>query len=131
MNLCPFCRNSHNKSHYIIDYEQKNFICRSHYNLYISYCNECKKDICTLCQKNHIGHNLIDYGNILPNIDKFEIINQTKEKIIEYNNYIKEIISKLNSFTDQLDLYYNIYANIINNFDIIKINNSIIQNVND
>lgn len=132
MNLCPLCKNSHNKTHDIIDYEQKDFICRSHHDIFISYCNDnnCKKDICTLCQKDHIGHKLIAYGDILPDIDKSEI-NKTKEKINEYKNNIKEVISKLNNYMEKLDSYYNIYSNIINNFDIRKRNYSIMQNVND
>ena len=30
INLCPICRNNHDKTHYIIDYDQKNYICEKH-----------------------------------------------------------------------------------------------------
>ena len=48
LNLCPLCKNSHDKKHHIIDYNQKNFICDLHYENYISYCKECQNDICLL-----------------------------------------------------------------------------------
>ena len=45
MNLCPLCQMNHNKSHYIVDYEKKDYKCRDHFETYIYYCNECKKDM--------------------------------------------------------------------------------------
>ena len=68
INLCPLCRSSHDKTHSIIDYEQKNYICDLHYEGYSSYCKDCKKDICLICEKNHDKHKIISYGKMLPNI---------------------------------------------------------------
>ena len=104
INLCPLCRNSHDKSHYIIDYNQKDFICRIHQDLFISYCDVCKKDICTLCQKQHNGHKLIIYGNIIPDIDKFKNgLNQLEAKINRCKDHIKEIILNLNKLMKNLN----------------------------
>ena len=62
INICPLCKSIHNKNHDIIDYEQKYFICNLHNENYISYCEDCKFDICLECEKNHKGHILISYG---------------------------------------------------------------------
>ena len=61
MNICPSCSSSHDKNHKIIDYEKNNFICNLHSDLFNSYCNNCKKDICLICLKNneHIDHSII------------------------------------------------------------------------
>lgn len=131
MNLCPLCKNSHDKSHFITEYENKYFFCKNHYEMYISYCDNCKKDICTLCEKMHANHKLIAYGSIIPDLSKFEEKNKEfKEKVSNYKNYIKAIISKLNYIIENLESYYNIYSTIINNFNIRNRNYSIIQNIN-
>ena len=131
MNLCPLCKNSHNKNHYISDYEDKDYTCSNHKDIYVSYCKDCKKDICTLCQKDHNKHNLISYGNIIPDTSGFEKdLKETKESIERYKKKIKTIITKLNILIEDLDKYYNIYENLLNNFDIRKRNYSIIQNIN-
>ena len=72
----------HDKSHYIYDYNEKDFICSKHYDTFNSYCIECKKDICVLCEKKHTYHDLITYGNIVPNIDEYNKQLKTLEKKI-------------------------------------------------
>ena len=42
-NLCPLCKNKHDKTHYIIDYEDKNYICPLHNYPYTIFCQSCKK----------------------------------------------------------------------------------------
>ena len=49
INLCPLCKDKHDKTHNIIDYDQKYFICNLHNESFFSYCNNCKKDICLIC----------------------------------------------------------------------------------
>ena len=71
MNLCPLCKSNHDKTHKIINYEQKNYICNLHNKEYNSYCEKCHKDLCLLCKKEHKGHKIISYDEIIPeNIPK-------------------------------------------------------------
>ena len=131
MELCPLCKSSHYKSHYIVDYEEKDYICSAHNDIYVSYCKDCKKDICTLCLKEHNKHTVIAYGNILPDINKFtEELEKAKKYIEEYKNKINDIVSKLIDFGEDLDKYYIIFENLIKSFEIRKRNYSIIQNIN-
>ena len=37
LNLCPLCNSSHDKSHNIINYDDKNYICNIHNELFNSY----------------------------------------------------------------------------------------------
>ena len=109
-NLCPICKSKHNKTHNIIAYEDKYFICKKHYETYSLYCINCKKDICVICENEHTGHNTITYGKIFPDINKI------KEETISFNNIIeklkdeiKDIINKFYNVIHNLDEYSIIY----------------------
>ena len=51
-DLCPICYSNHDKNHKIINYDDKNYICEEHNNKYNAYCEDCKENICTYCEKN-------------------------------------------------------------------------------
>ena len=106
INICPLCKTSHDKTHNIIDYEQKYFICDLHNEVYNSFCKDCLKNICLICESDHIEHNVISFGRIIPNIKtlKEEIYTQ-REKINKFINGIEEIINKLNSLIDNIEIY--------------------------
>ena len=97
----------------IIEYYQKYFKCIFHNIEYNTYCENCKKDLYIECEKEDSTHKVIYYGNILTHIDT---LNNLKTKIDEYENQIKEIIFKLNDFMVNIDIYYNINYNLINNY---------------
>jgi hypothetical protein len=40
INICPICKLKHNKEHNIIDYDNKNYICEKHNEIYNLYCKE-------------------------------------------------------------------------------------------
>ena len=57
------CKEKHEKEgHKIIDYDKKGYICEIHNDFYISYCKECRLNICMTCYSEHnSNHNKIDY----------------------------------------------------------------------
>ena len=61
MNICYLCKLNHDLSHYIINFDEKNYICEIHKNHYISYCKNCNIDICELCKIPHKSHEVISY----------------------------------------------------------------------
>ena len=132
MNLCPLCSSSHiNKKHNIIDYDNKNYICELHYELYNSYCQNCKKDICVICEKDHNKHEIIYYGSIIPDVNKMKNnFKELRNKIEEYKNFILEVINKLNSVMENLDIYYKINNDILSKFEMKNRNYLILQNMN-
>ena len=81
----------HDKKQKIINYEQKSYFCDKHNDNYIKYCNQCKINICILCEKNHKNHDIIYLGDIcilclLP--DEDYLLN----KMIEFRNMIDKLI---------------------------------------
>ena len=53
MNLCKICKSIHDKTHSIINYENKNYICNKHNKTFIEYCEDCKIDMCLCCSNEH------------------------------------------------------------------------------
>ena len=131
INLCPLCKSKHEKNHNIVNYDDKNYICKRHNDKYIKYCKECKENICFLCINEHNNHNVIDLLNIIPNKDELlkemkylnEIINKFKENIKEINN-------KLNKVLNNIEIYYKIFNNIIKNYNNKNIKYESFYNLN-
>ena len=115
INLCPLCKSIHNKSHKIIDYDQKNSLCDKHNENYTKYCYECNENICMKCENQHKNHNTIYFGDLLPSDNITNEINEFKEYIEKLNNELKEIIKKLNIIKINIELYFKLSDKIINN----------------
>ena len=45
-SICPLCKSGHEEQHKIIDYDDKYYICEMHNENYISYCEQCKLNLC-------------------------------------------------------------------------------------
>ena len=132
INICPLCKLIHDKKHKIINYDNKNYICEYHNMSFIKYCKQCKKNICIKCGGEHENHNLVDFMNIFPKEEEIKIQNnEFKIYIDKLNKDINEIIIKLNKVKENIDIYYNIYNNIINNYNSDNINYEILQNINE
>ena len=130
-NICPLCKSVHDKKHMIINYDDKNYICRKHKESFNKFCKTCNENICILCENKHKGHNIFELSEII--IDKDDLIKTKKElkKTIDKFKYklnaIKEIFDKMMGI---LDAYYKINDSIINNYDVIKRNYHKLQNLN-
>ena len=134
MNLCPRCCDEHDNTHKnsIIDYEDNQFFCKAHYIGYSHYCKDCKKDLCPLCLQEHEEHYIIAYQSIMRelNIKKDEELKDIKEKIYQLKTIINGMVYQLNNLNKNLNIYFEIYDNIISSYDINKINYCLIQNIN-
>ena len=131
MDLCSSCELNHDKTHNIINYKQKNYICKKHNKSYSSYCKNCKKDICDLCEKKHINHEIINYINILPNKNELKIRNnELKLSLNKLKENINEIIKIFENVVKNLELYYKIYNDIIFGYDNINLNYKLLYNIN-
>ena len=130
INLCPLCKDKHDKNHKIIDYEDKNFICSLHNYPYTLYCKSCYRNICISCEMEHNKHVTISLGKIMPNKDKFfEKLNKFKQIKNDFIENIKDIITKLNKVIENIELLYKINENIIN-IDYKYKNYEMLQNLN-
>ena len=130
-NLCVLCKARHNKNHIIINYDQKNFICPKHYNSFFKYCHNCNINICLICNKEHLNHNLQSFENIISSPDsKRAEFDKLKNEINIFNNHVKKIISGLNQLMENMETYYKIFDNILNNYNIKNNNYQVLMNLN-
>ena len=129
--LCPLCKSKHNKTHHIIDYDLKDNICLKHNEIYISYCNVCKINICLKCLKDHKSHKTILYSDIIP--DKNELLNKLNDfrnTINIFNESIKVIVNKFNNIKENIEILYSIYHDMINNYEDKHRNYEILMSLN-
>ena len=115
--LCPLCKNKHDNNHKIINYDLKNYICSRHNESYISFCKTCNINICFNCQIDHNMHDIILFGDILPNKDELCIkLIEFKDIIDEFNENINKIIDQFLNVEDNLKILYNIYNDMLNQY---------------
>ena len=128
-NICPLCKLTHDKNHIIINYEDRDYICKKHNEPFNKYCKTCDEDICFICEDDHVGDEIDDLNEMLDNKNEFIIINQDlKETIEKFKckiNIMKEI---LNRMINMLEIYYSININFINSYSFNKINCFKLQN---
>jgi len=132
INICPLCKSSHDNLHNIINYEEKNYICEKHNEVYIKYCAKCKINICIMYEKDHKNHKNISFRDIIPNNDKInEYMKELRKSIDIFNKNIENIIKILRKVKENIEIYYNISNHIINNYIVKKRNYEILQNINE
>ena len=130
--ICPLCLNSDEKN--IINYKFKNYICIKHNKKNDSYCNDCKVNLCVICELNHKNHNVILFKKIKLNKKRIEEIKIEKLKLNKYKSALNEltnyIIKVFEYIKDEIDNYNKIYdyiINSINNFSNYESINNILN----
>ena len=132
-NLCESCKSTHDKTHNIINYEEKSFICDIHFEPYNSYCSSCQKDLCLNCVFEHKNHEIISYVEMISNIS----LKNEREKFHEKKEHIKKdidnIINKLINMINSIDNCFNICEQAININKNGKngLNYFLLQNINE
>ena len=130
INLCSSCKKNHDNNHEIIDYEKKENMCVIHNEKYIKHCNQCKINICIFCENSHKNHDLIYFGDLIPDINKINnIMKKLNEEIDNIKLVIKDIIVKLNKVIENLDIYYKICELIVNCYQKNSYNYEILENI--
>ena len=131
MNLCPLCKSKHNNTHKIINYNDKYYICKKHNKEYYSYCEQCKKDICIFCEKEHSGHKIITYNEILPEEENFQEIKTVFALCIKAMKLrFNMLIDRLNNLMKNYESYFKLIERNFNNYNANNINYNILQNIN-
>ena len=137
-NLCPLCKNKHekySKNHRIISQKENNVFCNEHNDSFIKYCKDCKKNLCFSCVEKHKNHKIQFYEDIIPDMDMIQNENQNLNKAInQFENTTNHIIEKFKLVLENLKIYYQIYKELIDNFDKDDNNKrkyEIYQNINE
>ena len=129
-NICPLCKGIHNKSHIIIDYEDRFYICERHNSFFNSYSNDSKINICMKCQKENSFKNIIYYNNISPDITIINThIKNIKGRIKEFIEKIKGFEIILNKILKNVKLFYDIIYQICKNYNSNRINYKNLKNI--
>ena len=116
--------------HNIINYEKYNTICKTHLETYNSYCKICKENLCIVCEKGHINHEKIYFGNILPDPDDINFKFKELDKYInEFNESIDDIIDTFKVYKENINNFYQIYTDIIKNAETKKRSYEILNNI--
>ena len=67
--------------------------CDIHNELFKSYCFNCHKNICEICEDNHKNHNVINFEEILLDneelIEKKNELNKAKEDLMKINRKVE------------------------------------------
>ena len=126
-NICNLCNSKHDQDHIIINYENKNCICKLHNDEFIKYCQTCKENICIMCEKKHDNHELIKL--LIKKDDILKLKDEIKKVLNNFKSRIKDkrIYSEISV---ELDIYNDVINNIIDNYDISKRNFHNLQNIN-
>ena len=128
-NICLLCKPNHDRSHNIIKYDQKNYICQKHNEALIKYCINCKSNICFSCE-GHDGHTKVDLGDLIPNMEeKKNFLNEMKTMIDSIDSKIKETINILIEFSIFMKQFYDISNTIVENYNVKNRNYQVMQNL--
>jgi len=132
INLCPLCKNKHDKKHNIYNYDKINILCNKHNESFTNYCKTCKRNICYLCEEEHNEHDIILLRKMMKNKNELMIkLDELKKSINLFKDYINKIMEILNNVKDNLDNYYKIEEYIFNNYDKNERNYEILYNINE
>jgi len=134
IKLCSTCKENHDNSHNIINYDKANYNCSKHNKPFTSYCKTCKIDLCKICEKKHANHKIIKYDDITPKIkERQRELKEIKRKIEDSKACINQILKIIDNAYDILDNYYKICNDILDKYDSYNStlrNYHIIQNIN-
>ena len=105
------------------DKNSEEFICISHGKEFINYCQDCAKNICYSCSKEHFRHKLIHFSQLIPsNKDIREgnkILAEMKRDLEKFKNSSKDIIKICESLISIKEIILN---NLKMNIDFRKLN---------
>ena len=130
MNLCPLCKSIHDKKHSIINYDNKNYMCNKHNEVFSSFCEDCEIDICLSCSNEHKNHEIISYQDELIDIKKLRNkMNEFENVINKFKLNLEEIMNKFKKIIENMNIIYNINNNLLTNYENKKINHTLLSNL--
>ena len=111
--------------------------CDIHNELFKSYCFNCHKNICEICEDNHKNHNVINFEEILLDneelIEKKNELNKAKEDLMKINDYFSALIEAIKCKFERLfnikKKELEIKEKIIQDYETIRYNFHCINNI--
>ena len=132
INLCPLCKQVHNNSHNIMNYDKINSLCEKHAEPFTDYCKKCKTNMCFLCDEEHSSHDILSLKKMMINKNEVLIkLEDLKNSVIILEKNIDKIIEALNNIKDNMKNYYNLEEYLLNNYDKNQRNYENLYNINE
>ena len=111
--------------------------CANHFHLFKYYCYNCHRNICDLCENQHLHHNKIKLEDILLEedelIEKKNKLSKEKEELIKINDCFNALIEAIKRKFERLysikQKELDIKEKIIKDYETIKYNYHSIENV--
>lgn len=124
-SFCYSCNESHKKEnddHIGVKFNDRNYYCRSHWNKFIKYCFNCKKNLCEACVKDHTEHQFKNYELMAPNEKELQSLKdfllKMKKNIRNLKIIINDIIYNLNGTMKIFNNYYEIANDIVGKYEL-------------
>ena len=124
-SFCYSCNESHKKEnddHIGVKFNDRNYYCRSHWNKFIKYCFNCKKNLCETCVKDHTEHQFKNYELMAPNEKELQSLKdfllKMKKNISNLKIIINDIIYNLNGTMKIFNNYYEIANDIVGKYEL-------------
>ena len=102
---------------------------------FTSYCKDCRKNLCTLCESKHEGHNIERFKYLKTNKALNEILDNYKKDIDNLSKLKDVIFGLINNCMDIFKFGLNIHKEILDNYsldnksyEILQISNKIYHN---
>ena len=108
-NICDICKETclknHSKEHNMIDFKEKDYICccNNKKKKFLSFCLNCKKNLCMICNENHKTHEIINLRDI--KIDEKILKEKLKEQKNKINKFNKIIDKWLKRVKEEIEEY--------------------------
>jgi hypothetical protein len=98
---CNKCNKEHSIRHKDTKlYDEKNYYCEKDFKQLISYCEDCNKDLCEVCQNSHLEHKISSYDSMIQNNVEINNIKKDLEKIKDKIVDLKFIIDNIKDHLD-------------------------------
>ena len=98
---CNKCNKEHSIRHKDTKlYDEKNYYCEKDFKQLISYCEDCNKDLCEVCQNSHLEHKINSYDSMIQNNVEINNIKKDLEKIKDKISDLRCIIDNIKDHLD-------------------------------
>lgn len=120
-SYCKTCKLAHNKDHICVNFDEKNYFCKSHFQKFLKYCFNCKMNICKQCENDHQNHEIKNYAFMAPNKDELKELKDSLKSIGKDIKNLKlvidDLIYSLNGTLRLFQNYYDIENDIIYKYE--------------
>lgn len=119
--FCKRCNEQHCKTegHKTIKYDEKYYYCPTHFNQFISFCDECRENLCDKCQNEHKkNHKIQKLDSFKPDVGKIKNnLEEIKKKTRDLKNIVNRIKNTLDGAVSLIEKYYTIAQDLIGKYE--------------